>query len=333
MKMLRTFALYLTGFIIGAASIDGGIATNQNSGFQSEDLQAVINEASAGDTLILSGTFDGTFNNNSLTLSFQGEKKNKPAILDGKFGSSVFTVTGSSVLVSFSDLIFQNGSANEYGGGINNILSNTVSLNRCQLINNYAPNYGGGICSYGPLNINETVIKNNTSEYGGAIYQNTSAVLITNSKITNNTGLSYGGGCYATDCEINFTNSKINKNSTPYTGGGLYLNQVTANIVSSQINKNSAYEGGGIYQYSNDEASPSQTTIVKSEVNGNSATIYGGGIYNQGNYASLTIDRTNVINNTAYYTGGGIVNTGSGELQIINQTKIKDNYPNNFIGY
>ena len=91
-------------------------------------------------------------------------------------------------------------------------------------------------------------------------------------------------------------------------GGGVYLAGGSLTLIGAHITNNSADYGGGIFQ----EGGSGRLEATDSLIEGNTATINGGGMYVQG---SAILTNTPVTANTAGFHGGGLhVNTGSAEI-------------------
>jgi len=243
------------------------------------------------DTIVLANdiTLEDTINiNYSITLvSFTNYKIYSAS---GKRHFNVSnTVGGPTITIKFQDVKID---GNYLGGGLN--IYGDVTIENA-VIQNCNTMYGGAIVSRGPLTFNNCNFVDNHSNYGGAVYA-TEGLLTTNDcTFTNNTATYYGGAI------ISYTNASI-KTST-FTG-------------------NIANKGGAIYLANHG----TQLTISWSTISNNSAG-YGGGIFNNG---TLFFDYTSIGHNAAGYNGGGIFNTSSATYSSY-YGAVNDNSPNNIV--
>ena len=188
-----------------------------------------------------------------------------------------------------------------------------------------------------------TITQGVTTGYGGGIYSDHAALTVSNCVVTansanNNTGGGVGGGIYsdgtssnviqpkAAYATLNVVNCLVTDNSSGNTGGGIVSDatsnaggSVTAAILDSIVHGNSSgYVGGGI-------ANPGGTmTVVRCTVSGNAApnlagSGLGGGLYNNGATATMTVRDSSLIENSASGGGGGIHNW-VGTLNVVNST-------------
>jgi hypothetical protein len=145
-------------------------------------------------------------------------------------------------------------------------------------------------------------------------------VTLTNSTVSGNLVSSFAGGIWNYGGTLTLTNSTVSGNSAT-TGGGIYNNYGTASLTNSTVSGNSTTSmftgGGGIVS----TGATATMTLTDSAVSGNSTTGYGsgGGIYNR-YYSTMILNNSTVSNNSANY-GGGIYNKGDGaNLTLTNST-------------
>jgi hypothetical protein len=136
---------------------------------------------------------------------------------------------------------------------------------------------------------------------GGAIFNNSGTLTVSNLIISNNKGV-LGPGIYNSGTLV-VSNSTFSGNiSESGHGGGIY-NQGTLTVISSTFTGNWGYFGGGIMNNSPAPgtcASASAATIVNSTFSGNSAGSGGSGIYN--NYGVITL----LFNTITANSSGGV---------------------------
>jgi predicted outer membrane repeat protein len=237
-----------------------------------------------------------------------------------------------------------------------------------------ADSRGGGIEVAGSelSLVNVTVSGNSAGGTGGGMYVDDSQVFLTRSTVIGNSSAVHGGGIYS-DGELTLTNSTVRDNSAASSGGGIYNISSDLTLVQSTIQGNEAVGlddgiegGGGIYNVGPGTVAIAGTTIagnrapeasgggllnintfpqfpiiVTSTISGNSAAVYGGGIYSN-NAAVLALNSTlsgnravfgggawatqdailSLINSTVAAngaaTGGGVGTLGGGELHLLN---------------
>ena len=247
---------------------------------------------SAGGTGVISGS---TISNN---------RANGAA--GGLHSSGILSLIDSTV--SGNTVVDSNGT----GGGIFNfgrlsVSNSTVSGNSAAI--------GGGILTYGGLNASGLNISNNTSSKSGAgIYSSaggttTLPVTLNNSIISGNNSSEFGGGIYNRE-QINLVNTTVRNNSSSLGGGGIFnvflnVGTATLNATNSTINGNTSNAaGGGIANQTG------TVNLTNSTVSNNTARGVGGGITNNSNGKINLINVTIVFNTTIIGAGGGVNNSG-----------------------
>ena len=262
----------------------------------SNDLQSIINESAANDSIFVAkGTYQPTaslsmadsvkiYGNFSGTESYLAQRvidTNSSAdssIIDGSLngGNTVFTnnnLTAAAVLDGFE--ITGGNTSSEGSGMFNNYSSPTI--NNCSFTNNTGTPAGGGM------------------------FNNYSSPTINNCSFTNNTGITYGGGM-ANFYSFPTINNCSFVNNTTSRGGGIF-NLYSSPIISNcSIEENMSTVGGGIYNWTH-----SSPIINNCSIMGNSCDNNGAGILN--NNSSPIISNCNIAGNISYIsTGGGIYN-------------------------
>jgi hypothetical protein len=178
------------------------------------------------------------------------------------------TITGTSI---------SGNSTGSSGGGIYNS-AGTVTITQSTLTTNSAVGDGGAILAVrgGVLTISHSTLSGNfAGQHGGAIEGG--PVTITDSTLAGNTAAAGYGG--AISGVLTMTGCTLAGNSAG-SGGGAISNgsidtAVTIRISNSTFSGNSAARGGGIF---NQTLAP--LSIDGCTVSNNSATVSGGGIYN-----------------------------------------------------
>ncbi len=181
------------------------------------------------------------------------------------------TDTGLGGVMTITDSVFSENSANGDGGAIYN--TGTLTLNSDVFVGNSANGFGGAVGSQGQLTLKGTMFANNTAIVGGAMYSgyNDSGVgrgssEISGATFTNNSA-EYGAGAVA-----NYGSMKIDIDNTKFVG-----NKVTHAIEQdgwNNRNLNSSVDGGGALFV----GSASATSLNKTVFQNNSSTTAGGAI-------------------------------------------------------
>jgi len=209
-----------------------------------------VTQAVSGDTIHIAA---GTYNNVNLyvdkSLTFIGAGMTQ-TILDGG-GSDGIMVVYSSRTVSVTDLTIQNGKrAGGDGGGIGSF--GTLNLTRVKVTGNSALS-GGGISSNGPLTMVDCEVTSNNANsgsatgYGGGLILYSGTSSISKTTISGNTATGYSGGIHVQGTTtVDITNVTISGN-TGMSGGGMITSGTgTANLLNSTIADNHFLSGGSV---------------------------------------------------------------------------------------
>jgi hypothetical protein len=172
-----------------------------------------------------------------------------------------------------------------------------------------------------------------TTESGGGIFNDGSALVLNHCAVANNVGGSSGGGIYSSGAGATLTivNSTITHNvlsvgdefNITGNGAGIYNDGMLA-LDHSTVSENSFYDfdpprpqlggdGAGIYSVGG------TVTISNSTISGNRTNRVAGGIFNGG---TLEITNSTISGNQGQYSGGGIENSGTG---IIDHCALRNN--------
>ncbi|MCK5922784.1 MAG: hypothetical protein KAG66_17715, partial [Methylococcales bacterium] len=216
-------------------------------------------------------------------------------------GIGGFTVTVASTAIT--DSIFENNQATcaACSGGAISMGFGELTITGSEIKGNIAKGDGGGISQKDHGNdadiIGESifslsgtsVIDNQSGEGGGGLSIYTSEASINSSLIQGNTATSSGGGLLA--------------------GGNFSYLSGNTSIIGSTISSNTAAHGGGVSVGGPDG---SQVKIVNSTVDGNVATVAGGG-FAVGTTEQVSLDHVTVTGNSAP-EGANIAASGSTTL-------------------
>jgi len=288
---------------IGAFEVQSILVTNTNDSGTGSLRQAITDaNANAGsDSITFLAGLTG-----SITLLTALPDLSTPMSINGP-GALLLTVRRSSAggtpsfrilnvqggnTITISGLTIANGSpaglGNQVGGGIFN--GGTLTLNNCQLSGSAAaPGVGTG----------------------GAIFNNSGAVLtLTNSTVSGNSAT--GGGGILNSGTLSITNSTLSGNVAGANGGGAIYNNGPLILTNSTVSGNFGGGGAGIFN-----SSSGTVTVANTTVSGNFGGGSGGaGIFNGG---AFTLVNTTVSGNSSPNIAGGIYN-GAGNLTLTNVT-------------
>ncbi len=263
---------------------------------QFSTIQALIDAASAGDTILIDpGTYEGSINFQgkdvvvgSLFLTTGDSSYISQTILDAKQSGSVvrFENNESSGAV-LSGLTLTGGHAVEGGGifisGASPTLSHLLITGNkaysCEVGDYFKAASGGGIYMEGgnPALSKVMVSQNSSEAEGGGIYMSGADPSMDLVTVRNNTATDLGGGIYFGNSGPTLSRVVVEYNEAK-DGGGLYLAALSSpNLVNTVVGNNTAFnEGGGLY------LNNAQTDFVNVTVAEDSAGTNGGSMFMKG---------------------------------------------------
>ena len=233
-------------------------------------------------------------------------------ILSGGNSSGLFLVNGG-LTFRLQHIVLSNGNSSDHGGAIESTGAQ-VFLESVQLNNNHATNQGGAVYCYvgtgGTLTVSNSSFENNSSNSGGAIFNDGCIATISNTTFKTNQASSGSGGTggavhNASPASLTISKSLFQSNSAA-DGAAVYIaNGSTAILNSVTFQSNTGGYGGGF-------ENSGITTVNDSLFDSNMVSGSGGGIWNLN--GAVTLNRTTVRNNIAYQGGG--INTYGTSLDI-----------------
>jgi hypothetical protein len=160
---------------------------------------------------------------------------------------------------------------------------------------------------------------------GAGIYNDHAMLVVSNCVVTGNSaGSNSGGGIYNDHGALIINNCVISGNSSGSGGGiendGMYSGSATLNISNSTICNNSAAYGGAIANSgSGTSGAGASAQISNCTISGNSASSWGGAVFNWGVYgsANLMVANTTLSGNSATINAGGVYNGGIGGTGVV----------------
>jgi hypothetical protein len=245
--------------------------------------------------------------------------------ISGNETSRVFEVT-ASVTVALSGLTVTDGSASEFGGGIDN--AGTLTLTDCTISGNSAgagnwDGDGGGIFNSGTLTVTGCTVSGNVATEGGGIY-NEGTLRVSDSTLSGNVvsdpGFALGGAIYnGSHATLTVSDSTLSGNvarsGTGLAAGGGIYSEGTLTLRDSTLSGNNVSAGGiggGVGGAILIQLYSGMVIISECNISGNSASGtglaagIGGGIESQGTTVSIT--GSTISGNSASTKGGGIQN-------------------------
>ncbi len=211
-------------------------------------------------------------------------------------GNSTLTLVNSTV---------RNGSANE-GGGIWSYGS--INLTNSTIANNGSENTakGGGIFLLGTLTVKDSTFTGNTAKSGGAIYGygDGAKISINGGEFESNKATAGEGGAIYGMNKLTVTNSIFGnatdsgKGNSARNGGAIYASNgaYTLEITNSKFYGNAAIGGSGGAVYGNGAIEVTNAVFDGNTANGNGGAIRGG--------STLTLESTTIQNGSANEGGG-----------------------------
>lgn len=278
------------------------VTNNSDSGAGSL-RQAILdaNAAAGADTINFTGTMADT-TPDTITLTTGQLVIGDDLTITGP-GANLLTISGNNASRVFVIQKVVNSA----------LVSATVNITGVTIDKGFAgAGAGAGIYNNGSaLTLsNSTLTNNKASQVGGAILNVGSLLLNGGNTFSKNSALQGGAIYNPTGAALTVGNSTFDANSSSQIGGAIF-NAGSMLVSGGTFSNNSAVQGGGLYNASSSVANSSLplVNVINSKFNGNIAQQLGAGIYNAGN---MLINGGTFDSNKATISGGGIYNTKSG---------------------
>ncbi|NLH17262.1 MAG: right-handed parallel beta-helix repeat-containing protein, partial [Phycisphaerae bacterium] len=158
-----------------------------------------------------------------------------------KYGGGIICINSRAVI---RDCVIRDNSCSDRGGGIFVWDDAQPTLERCRVINNSSGILGGGIASYGPVNLDTCTFEGNTAQIGGGLWG--TAEMVAGCRFIGNTATLNGGGVYAI-ADMTIENGLFADNQAASFGGGIYGQDCDVVIRNCTLSMNQATRYGGAY--------------------------------------------------------------------------------------
>jgi hypothetical protein len=322
------FTVTMHGFtIINGLAQPGDLAPGSGGGIRARSVASVTltdmivtgNEATAdGGGIAMENAVNSvwtlTINNSTISNNHAGDS-----------GGGIDTDGSGSIVINSGTVISGNTAVN-WGGGIfldfipagtalqgaNLAMQGTLVSENKTLA---STGIGGGIRnpSNGSVNIANSVIQNNSADFGGGFAgggQCQGTLTVTTSAFLNNAAAGpdgFGGAMYVCGPTASIAFTEIDGNSSGMFGGGIFVDGTTLTVQNSTFASNTAGgNGGGIYLQGSGSSASSITnsTIANNSAFNNSGGSNGGGLY-AGHAGSVKLTGVTISANSAD-NGGGV---------------------------
>jgi len=308
----------------GLSDYGGAIYVSAGASLDAQDVELYNNTAvyrggaiySEGTVTVENTKFDG----NDITFRTKNDDNGGAAIYNLK---GVLNIIDSTITNNLKDIIIRNGNAGDLLVGV--VVTTGETLITGSYFANNTGSWGGAISSLGYMNteaytltIKDSKFDGNNATFGGAIYVESSELVIDNCTFENNKGVGVGssgtsntqGGAiviHPAGASATITDSTFIANSANV-GGAVSLAGVDGDsiIENCTFTDNTANDGGAVYLWTQDEAA---VTVANSTFSGNTA----------GWGSAISTDGTlKLSNNTISGTSADIGNWGGSIISEIN---------------
>ena len=321
-KLLLVICLIVSGMFSYATTRyvkpgGAGTAPYTSWGTASNDLQAVINQAVAGDEIwIAAGTYKPNRRADALTVVTATDRNDAFVLKSGVkiYGGFAGTETLLSQRNSSSNVVTLSGDIgtaiittdNCYHVVISAGIVSTATLLDGVTVSGGNANATGLIPN---ITVNSTSIN---PRFGGGLFKVNSNTAISSCRFSRNNAILSGAGIYETLSSVSsvYKNCNIVQNTSTGDGGGLYILSSGCLYQNCSFTSNAADNGAGIYL--SGSGSPAFTGCT---VSSNDATVEGGALYITGT-GSPSFEDCIMNSNTATGNGGGISNATTGTLTL-----------------
>jgi predicted outer membrane repeat protein len=291
---------------------NGCDATGDSNLCTLREAVTTANNVAGQDTIVFASNVTGSIDISGIGgiaitqgVNIQGPSDRTLAV-DGANTSSILAVNGmasAGQTVAISNLTLTRGHST-YGAAIYVHQPNPATLNLTNdvLSHNTTTGGGGGVYSYGQVNVQSSIVSENENHSGGFVAGAISAkfgLSVQDSTFSGNYSNTPGGAIVASG-NVSIARSVFDQNTSDSNGGAIELSADTpgtASITDSTFTRNFGNAGGAIHTV--DDSPP--LTIARSTLSGNKSAEGGGAIADF--LSPLTIQNTTISGNTASYNG------------------------------
>lgn len=244
LKKLTTFSLLILVLIIFSLSTisaaDQTISDTSTGGI----LQCITNTGN-GDTLYLNpGIYNKTNQDNNITISknitIQGNESTDKIIIDARGLSNIFTI-GNRTNIIFLNITFINANTSSAGEAITNWNASILTFTNCSFIGNNANSGSGVFNSGGNLTINGCNLTNNYGiATGGGISHMYGNLTLSDSIFINTAANTNGGAIRVASYSFTVINSTFINNTSYNSSSAIHSLNTVGNILSSNFINNTA---------------------------------------------------------------------------------------------
>ncbi|MGA1979599.1 MAG: right-handed parallel beta-helix repeat-containing protein [Sedimentisphaerales bacterium] len=273
MKKLIFALAYL---LLAVPCVAGTITVDDNGPADFNNIQAAIDAAADGDTIIVSpGTYTGSGNHDidflGKAITVRSADPNDPNIVSSTIidcqnsGRGFYFYGGEDANSILAGFTIKNGYAS-VGGGIR-CESSSPTITGCTFTGNLASSDGGGVYNFSssPTITNCIFVGNSASDDGGGVCNLFSSPTITNCIFVGNSASDDGGGVYnSASSSPTVTNCTFSSNSASR-GGGMFNSSSSPTVANCILWGNTATLGAQIYNYG---TPPPPIVVIFSDVQG-----------------------------------------------------------------
>ena len=307
----------------GRADYGGAIYVDADSFLNTQYVVLYNNTATyRGGAIYSEGTvdvMDSVLDGNDITFRTKNDDNGGAAIYNLKGDLSI---SNSNITNNLKDIVIRNGNAGDLLVGV--VVTSGYTFIEDSYFANNTGSWGGAISSLGYMNdesyllsIKNSKFEGNNATFGGAIFVESSELVVDNCTFVNNKGVGVGssgtsntqGGAivvFPDGANAKITDSTFTANSAN-TGGAVSLAGVDSDsiIENCTFTDNTANDGGAVYLWTQDDA---VVTVANSTFTGNTAG-WGNAISTDGTLA--------LSNNTISGTSADIGNWGGSIISTI----------------
>ena len=300
--------LTLTGNIFQYSSaLIGGALT-----ISTYNILTLLKNTFQNHSAIESGGVLHVHTNNTLTLT-GNTFQNNSALAGGALTIDTYNI------LTLLENTFQNNFADD-GGGIVARRNNILTITQCMFQSNSANSVGGALAAdymYTTLVLKNNTFQNNLAIAGGALFVESSNILVTENTFQHNSANSGGVLYIVNKGTITIIKNTFQDNYADLSGGCLVSFNNTLTLTENTFLNNAARFGGVLAVYQN-----STLTIMGSCFHNNGG-VYGGVLYTDESIVDLI--NNDFLKNTAHLMGGIIFCTASSNLSIQSQHRLWNN--------